>query len=369
MRVLSKSCAVASRVAHERFFRRAIVSVCAITLTIGGTIHPAMAAEAAAGICRNDSSSVFKTLDQVYRREEFRIIYTTQGEHALVSTADRNANGTPDQVEDVATQLIATRRIYSDIIGLDPPLDMPRYARAQSIDVFLFDMKGGNGLGYDEVVNYRLAFDGSGGRCTLRIDLSSRLGNQNVTPAHELFHLHQYAYSMFKARWFLEGTARWAEYALRAGTGPGQSLPQTKDAIEARLFFQTYQAELLWNRLAGITDPVGRLPLSQDLTQAEYLDGSIVIHDDALHGVGFMKALLEALDSQSAEIATRKGWNRYNWAEADQTSPEQNQEILQAVIRAFSRSIEGQSAQTPEIETFLNAGSESAMSDRPSAAR
>jgi len=322
-----------------------------------------MAVEAAPGSCRNDSSSVLGTLDQVYRRGEFRIVYTTQGEHALTSTADRNTDGIPDQAEDVATQLITARRIYSAIVGLNPPLDMPRYARAQSIDVFLFDMENGNGLAYDEVVNYRLAFDGPDGRCTLRIDLSNRLGNQNVTPAHELFHLHQYAYSMFKARWFLEGTARWAEYALRAGTGPEQSLPETKEGIEAQLFSQTYQAERLWNRLAGITDPVGQLPISQDLAQAEYTDGSMVIHDNALHGVVFMKALLEELDSQSAQVATRRGWSRYNWAEADQTSSEQDEEILQAVIRAFSLSIEEQFAHLPEIETFLSVGSESVTRD------
>src|SRR5690606_11826160 len=103
------------------------------------------------------------------------------GHHALANTRDRNENNIPDQVEDVATQMVAAQRLYSEVIGLKNPLSMPRYARVKSIDVFLLNMKKGNGITYDEVINYRLGFDGSEGRCSLRIDLRNSLPNQNIT--------------------------------------------------------------------------------------------------------------------------------------------------------------------------------------------
>jgi len=37
----------------------------------------------------------------------------------------------------------------------------------------------------------------------------------NSTPAHELFHLYQYGYALFKQRWYLEGMAKWMETVFK----------------------------------------------------------------------------------------------------------------------------------------------------------
>ncbi|MFO2465575.1 hypothetical protein OOJ96_18060 [Pseudomonas sp. 15FMM2] len=308
----------------------------------------------AAGYCRNEKSRVLSGLDRIYVRDEFRIIYATHGQHALPSGDDLNENGIPDQVEDIATQMVTARRIYSQAIGLKHPLSMPRYARVKSVDVFLLDMKKGNGLAYDEAINYRLGFDGNDGRCTLRIDLKNSLPRQNVSPAHELFHLYQYGYSMFKARWFLEGTARWVEYALKPGAGPQTPLPTTGKAVQAQVFSQTYRASGLWNRLAAITDPPGRLRLPKDLAGTTYVDGSAVIHDDLLHGSAFIRATFEELENLSISVSSRNGWSRYNWKEADQKSPAHNEEIFHAVMRALQQSSSPGSFKDQRVKSLID---------------
>ncbi|MBE0455288.1 MAG: hypothetical protein IBX58_16635 [Roseovarius sp.] len=329
------------------------VSAMVLACVLAMNADPAASQKDAAGICRNGTAGVLSRLDQIYVRDEFRILYTTHGHHALANIRDHNENGIPDQVEDVATQMIAARRVYSEAIGLKNSLSMPRYARVKSVDVFLLNMKTGNGITYDEAINYRLGFDGREGRCILRIDLRNSLPNQNVTPAHELFHLYQYSYLMFKARWFLEGSARWAEYGLISGAGPQSPLPMTKEAIHSQVFSKVYDASGWWNRLAAITDPVGRLPLSRDITGMTYVDGSTVIKDDILHGAAFIRAVFEALESLSACVSSRNNWNRYNWKEADQRSPEHDEEMFHAVMQVLKQSVAHDGPQGKEGKDFI----------------
>jgi len=313
----------------------------------------AMAQEAAAGSCRNGRSAMLSGLDRSHVRGEFRIFYTLEGRHALADVRDVNRNGIPDKVEDVATQLTVGGRIFSEVMGLIHPLEQPRYARATSIDVFLLNMEKGNGLAYDEVMNYRHANDGSGGRCALRIDLKNSHSNQNVTPIHELFHQYQYGYSMFKARWFLEGTARWAEYALRAGSGPQRPLPTTLPALQEQVFSRTYASSTVWNRLGKILDPVGRLQLPADLARSTYVDGSLVIHDDLLHGAGFIKTLFEMLGQLSHQVAERNAWRYYDWKEEDQRSAVHDVEMFRTVLQSVHRQARKERISTPELERFL----------------
>lgn len=333
----------------------------AIALVSGHALSadPASPQKDTAGYCRNEKSKVLSGLDRIHVRDEFRIIYATQGPHAPPNASDINKNGIPDQVEDIATQMVTASRIYSQVLGLKQPLSMPRYARVKSVDVFLLNMKKGNGLAYDEVINYRLGFDGGDGRCTLRVDLKNNLPRQNVSPAHELFHLYQYSYSMFKARWFLEGTARWAEYALRPGAGPQKPLPATGEAVRSQVFSQTYRASGLWNRLAVITDPLGRLHLPQDLAEMTYVDGSTVIHDDIIHGPAFILAVFEELERLSISVSSRNGWNRYNWKETDQKSPVHDEEIFHAVMRALQKSVTPVGLKDRGVKTLIELDSQS----------
>ncbi|WP_431512170.1 hypothetical protein [Variovorax sp. DAIF25] len=294
---------------------------------------PAAAQEAASADCREGRNAVLSGLSRSHVREEFRIFYALEGPHALPDTRDLDGNGVPDKVEDVATQLVVGRRLFTEVMGLTHPLRQPRYARAASIDVFLLKMEKGNGLSYDEPMNYRLDGDGPAGRCATRIDLLNSHSNQNVTPIHELFHQYQYAYTMFKPRWFLEGTARWAEHALRAGEAPQRQLPATPQALREQVFSQTYATSGMWNRIAAILDPAGRIDLPPDLARATYVDGSPVVHDGRLHGAAFVKALLEALGPLDHRIAARNGWRVFGWREDDQRSSVNDGEIFRQVLQ------------------------------------
>ncbi|MBT2336856.1 hypothetical protein J7E49_23490 [Variovorax paradoxus] len=315
----------------------------------------AAAQETAPGSCRTARNATLSGLDRSYVRDEFRILYTLEGEHALPDARDLNRNGVPDKVEDVATQLVVGRRIFSEVMGLTHPMRQARNARTASIDVFLFKMEKGNGRSYDEATNYRLGIDAPNGHCALRIDLLNSHSNQNVTPAHELFHQYQYGYTMFKARWFLEGTARWAEYALRMGVGAERPLPATLPALQEQVLSETYAASTMWNRLATLLDPEGRLKLPADLARTTYVDGSPVIHDDLLRGAAFMKALFEALGPLDRQVSARNGWPTFGWKEEDQRSAAHDAEIFREVlqvVRAQARRA-GTSSSTAEMEAFL----------------
>ena len=286
--------------------------------------------------------------------DEFRIFYTLDGEHRLPDARDANRNGVPDKVEDVATQLVVGRRIFSEVMDLTHPMRQARNARTASIDVFLFKMEKGNGRSYDEATNYRLGIDGPQGHCALRIDLLNSHSNQNVSPAHELFHQYQYGYTMFKARWLLEGTARWAEYALRPGAGPERPLPGTLQALQAQVFSESYAASAMWNRLATLLDPGGRLELPPDLMRITYTDGSPVVHDGQLRGAALMKALFEALGPLDHQVSARNGWATFGWKEEDQRLAAHDAEIFREVLKVVRALAQRSGADvTAELEAFL----------------
>lgn len=342
----------APRPSGSRFVRTAL----ALFLGLAMVPAEAPAKDAPAGTCRKGNGRPFSGLDQIYVRDEFRIIYATAGHHALPDVRDLNRNGIPDQVEDVGTQLVVGRRLFSDVMGMMAPMKQPRYQRTSSIDVFLLNMEKGNGFSYDEVMNYGLRFDGAAGRCALRIDINNTLPTRNVTPAHELFHQYQYGYSMFKTRWFLEGTARWAEYALRPGQGPQAKLPGTAPDLRGRLFSQSYGAGGVWNRLAAILHPGEQLSLPPDLEKQVYVDGTPVIHGDLPRGAGFMKEVLVSLGRASDEVSSRNGWNKYNWAEQDQRSPIHDEEMLRAILGVVHGKATEQGISNSELNGFLKLG-------------
>jgi hypothetical protein len=290
-------------------------------------------------------------LDRMFERDEFRVFYTLKGVNALPDLTDHNLNGIPDRVEDVATQLVAAREIYSGVMGMTPPLQSPRYAKATAINVFLVSMGAGGGAA-DEVINYS-ASGNDEGRCVLRINLHNGNPSTNVSPAHELFHLYQWGSSMFKQTWFMEGTARWSEHALLAAPAPEQPLPKDEAALKRDFLAQVYAAGPVWNRLAVLLDPAGRLNLPPSLLALTYLDGRKVAQDDELHGAAFMKALFLEMGNASLSIARREGWQAYRWQEADQRNTAFDKDILHAILVVARRQIKERGVKSAELEAFL----------------
>jgi hypothetical protein len=305
-----------------------------------------------ATVCKALHNKIDSQMEHVFVRDEFHVFYALTGSQALPDRTDRNANDVPDSVEDVAAQLVAARKLFSDVMQLRHPLQQARYAHASAIYVFLADIGKGRGSAFDEVSSYADVPDGKN-RCVLRINLHRDNLVQGVSPTHELFHLYQYGYSMFKVRWFTEGTARWAEYAIRSGQAPEQLLPADEVALDQRLLGRTYAAGGIWNRLAVLLDPVGRLRLPVDLQAMTYLDGTPIVGDDVLHGVSFMRALLEELGKESLQVSRQEGWQSYSWHEADQQSAAYNAAILRAVLAAINAQANQSEARNEELESFV----------------
>jgi len=276
-------------------------------------------------------------LDRMHAAEEFRIFYTLDGEHALPRLQDLNANGVPDMVEDAARQLVAARRLYTEVLALVHPLQQPRYRlRAQAVAVNLLRLpRASAGLAYDEPRRDLRPGLGSEGLCVLRIDLDTRWAPPSQTPAHELFHLYQYGYTMFKLRWFLEGMARWAESALGSRRGRDDALPDSPAALGA-LLASSYRAGGFWNRLARLDDPDGVLQVPPPLQALRYSDGTPVLEDAHLHGGALMKAVLEALARADRRVSQREGWPPFGWKESDQKSRAHDADAWAAVREAVA---------------------------------
>lgn len=309
-----------------------------VVRTLGGPIRPEWQRERAA-------------LDRRYVCEEFRIHYTLEGPNALPDPGPLGAQSTevPGWIQDVAVQLVTARRCYVEVIGLRHPFASPRYrARVQFVDVNVWALPGQNGLAGDAVVNYHRDNDPPAGVEVLTIDLSNRLRSANLSPAHELFHLFQNGYSLFKTPWYYEGMARWAEGLLRLGQCDAGRLPRSTADVQA-LFKQRYDASEFWEALARETDPQGRVPIPDQLRAMRYPTSSRpVIEDQTFAGARLLKDSLEELDRQDDLAAQQFGLNPLDWAEDRQRSPDNNPFIWAAVIAACHR----QGANAPALQAL-----------------
>lgn len=324
--------------------RNALVGIClflALAL-FGGNLSAQSSSsptKSSAREARTESKSARKgvPVDQKYVRDKIRIFYLTEGPHAVDPT-DSNQNGVPDQVEDVATQSWVAWRLWTSL-GYTDPLQAPRYKGGSSIDVHLRsrDLLQANGIAYDEIQSAKKEGDPPGATCVRFAVATSVDPKVNLTPAHEMFHLFQYAVIFFKNSWFTEGTARWSQAALgndedvqrdeTATWPPGESdLPGIYEA--------SYKASsLYWIPLLSLADKVGNLPvdrLPKDLLEARYTNGELVIKDDKLVGATFLLDVFKALDKADDAVARQK--RIQGWPEAEQRSPDNNPVIHETVL-------------------------------------
>ena len=274
---------------------------------------------------------------KVHQAGDVRIHYDVRGEHA-VDLADANGNGVPDQVEDVLTQVLAARMVFVEVLGFPEPMKTERFRTASFIDIHLRsrDVLKMNGVAYDELQRYKKPGDP---KATLSIGFSvatSVKAPNNLTPAHEFFHLIQYSTTYFKNRWFLEGTARWSERALGAGDlGPARLLSSWPLSQERKTEIEgmAYEAsEHLWNPLARRTLSASKWPESPALNRLRgmrYTDETPVLKDDRLTGWTFIRAVVNELGRADDVAFQDEGYDR--WSEANQRSEKNNVYLWQAI--------------------------------------
>lgn len=297
--------------------------------SVGSLVQSVHATGDAGTTCPTVSFAALSELDRTMRTDEFAIHYTLRGSHAIVDQTDRNGNRQPDVIDDLALQLTTARTLYSQSFGLRHPLQQPRYAPARQINVFVLKLEKGNGLAFDEVVGERVHQEIL--PCALRLFVGNNLRfNRNVTAAHELFHLYQYGYSMFKSRWYLEGMARWVELAFREErAGELHSAASPRLACED-VYASGYTASAFWAQHAQLFQ--GRANVVPDaLSALRYSDGSRVLREGGLPASQFLLPTLRAMAVASAAASEVENLPPYRWPEKLQTSDQFDSLICDAV--------------------------------------
>ncbi|MBN2375620.1 MAG: hypothetical protein JXD22_04420 [Sedimentisphaerales bacterium] len=292
-------------------------------------------------------------LKECYVEDEFRVFYALEGESALSAEqkTDTDKDGVPDKIQNIARQLVVARQLYVEVFKLRHPFESPRYKdRVKYFDVHVASMPSGNfGLAGDGIVNYARPTDPKGGYDVLTIDVSKDVSCTNLTPAHELFHEFQNGYTLFKNAWFTEGTARWVEYALLKGVGKAGKLPASKAEKEA-LYKLKYDASGFWNALAQASDGNATFCVPKELAEPNYVGTQQqIIQDRRLHGIDFMRAILEELDAMDDKVSKEEGLNPLDWSESRQNAAENNDPIWTATLNACRRFRE----KSPQMRKFI----------------
>lgn len=287
-----------------------------------------------------------------YTANEFTLFYTLEGDNGLNGTnqQDLNHNQVPDFIEATALQLQSAALFYSQVLGLTPPLQQERYKNKAKFIAVTVKKIARHGKAADEISRLKTP---DGKLPALTITLANDLAQDNLTPAHELFHLYQNGYSLFKNTWLTEGSARWAEFAFAEGVGQEQLLPARQEQLD-HVLKESYEAKTLWNRLAHLCDQnEGHFELPGALNKLDPLFPS-VFKDFTVHGLSFMRTLYQELEALSKTASDERGVTLYKWSEKDQKQhPDNNDYILCAVKTAIAKTCSTKQLNSPEMSAFL----------------
>lgn len=292
-------------------------------------VHPLLASEMLkTSRCVKGSLLMEHRLENEYVVDEFHVFYSLQGKDALTYVQDSNGEGVPDVIKDIGIQLKAAKYLYSSLSGLQFPLNQKIFSQARQINVYLLLLPKGNGLAFDRVASETMN-DGMQIPCGLKIVLNAALRPaQNITPAHELFHLYQYGYAVFKQKWYLEGMARWMEDTFKPVEKRTRSLAALP-ACESN-FSRGYGAANYWANYAQRSFASVSLP--EKANTYRYQDGSPVFKANVLPGGGMLEPLFHQLSLYSVEASRAENMANIRWPEEKQQSPRFNTFICQALL-------------------------------------
>ena len=278
----------------------------------------------------------------VYQQGVVYVIYDETGEKAPKDMTDANTNGVPDFVEDLATQLNATRELFHEVFNFPDPLKSERFKNVTSIEIDIeakTETNKANGNAYSGV---RKKSRHNPNERAIHIRVANTVDpHRHVTTTHEYFHLIQYGATHFRNKWFLEGMARWSQDALsKINYPPAQDIPRMlKDnGDKERLFQRSYKAaELFWYPLAMDMHDKAKIP-SRLMKKYKYVNGSPVFHDDIFYGPNVMLKVLRAMKAKENDAAISEGFaNVGEWHRKGQRD-ERNSEFIMDCVREVYRS-------------------------------
>ena len=279
----------------------------------------------------------------VYQQGVVYVIYDETGEKAPKDMTDANANGVPDMVEDIATQVNAARELFHEVLGFPDPLKSERFKNVTCIEIDI-DLKGDNkrinGNAYSGV---RKKSRHNPNERALHIRIVNTVNPCKLsTPTHEYFHLIQYGTTYFRNKWFLEGMARWSQDAVQKVSKypDGRNIPQTLNSAAAnnQIFQGSYNtAKLLWYPLAVNMNDKAKIP-SRLMKKYKYVNGNPVFHDDIFYGPNVMLKVLKAMKAKENDAAMAESFaNVGEWRKKGQRD-ERNSEFIMDSVREVYRS-------------------------------
>lgn len=290
-----------------------------------------------------------ENLEHVYILNEFRIFYTYKGKNSLpkFNRIDKNNNEIPDYIENLALRLNLSKKLYIDVLEFQDPLKSKRYQDVKYIDVHVLTSDSSSSGDGVNIFTYKyFNFRDK----AIAIKLSNDLRSDTLTPSHEYFHTIQNGYSMFKNRWYTEGTSRWAEGVFREGTGQRKELPQNNLQLN-QLFDKSYDAKYFWRKLAYLCDTNKGV-----FEKYQWMNNNIIgypklVKDNRVYGYTFMKRFLKNLDNEDNKVSFLRGVEEYGWDEKDQKyNVENNIHILNALMKTIKMNCK---TDNEEITTFL----------------
>jgi hypothetical protein len=156
--------------------------------------------------------------------EDFCIHWVETTEDAPDISLDVDANGIPDWIDTMRTELTTVWTRFRSLGFREPKSDLSSANNGgdDRLDVYVMNLFPKGMYGYcatddPNVINEasRYPYFDTSAYCVLENDYAEYpmpgLPSLQVTAAHELFHAVQYAYDAFEDVWFLEGTAVWME--------------------------------------------------------------------------------------------------------------------------------------------------------------
>lgn len=273
----------------------------------------------------------------IYNQGIIYVIYDEAGANAVADKTDKNSNGVPDVVEDVAAQMKAAREVFSHFNYPDP-LDCERFKNVAAIEIEIESAETlkFNGKAFSNI--FKKSRHNPNERA-LHLKIANTIDpHKSTTPTHEYFHLVQYAATYFRNAWFLEGMARWSEDAIRKINYPSAldlNFKLKSDFAEKQIFRGKYNmAEFLWYPLAVQKKDKAKIPAAL-MKKYKYVDGAPVFQDNIFYGANVMLKVLQVMKSKE-DLAAAQFEDVKTWRKKGQRDERNNKIILDCVKGVFN---------------------------------
>ena len=276
----------------------------------------------------------------IYQQGIIYVIYDEEGEHSVKNKADLNANGVPDVIEDIATQINAARELFKDVFNFPDPLASSRFKEVTSIEIDILSKESMNNKTGQALSGFRRQSKHDPNERAARIRIANTVNpHKTSTPEHEYFHLVQYASTYFRNKWFLEGMASWSQDSISAMKEypDGKNVAQTLESQAAleEIYQKSYgTAKLLWYPLAVSKHDKATIP-SDLMKKYKYVDGSPVFEDNIFYGPNVMLAVLRELKANE-EVAGANYASVNQWRKEGQRDDRNSQIIIDCVKNVYN---------------------------------